>query len=252
MWKQFVGEFSGCRAGCQCSPGYAPRGKKESLQGFGVGKNTDKRDVSSEELLEPEEFLRERGKIWTKGGLGPGKIPEDVGQTINHPDPPGSATAPSGTEIKLPRSRPETGAKSARRRPPARERTAEAVNRSLFCFNYFSVVREMRRRGGTRGVKFRTAESCSGALGCEAAPVCVNGANPQTHFISLFCPFYCVLFFYVLSLFANGACSPVPGWMLPWVTVGAAYGLNSGLGQAGLSPKPKPFQNAIKNLPQIP
>lgn len=39
--------------------------------------------------------------------------------------------------------------------PSAREWTAEAVNGSLFCFNYGSIVRETRKRGGTRGITLR-------------------------------------------------------------------------------------------------
>lgn len=180
MWKQFVGEFSGCKVGCKCSPGCVPRGKKESLQGLLVGKNTSKRDVSSWELLQPEEFLREWGKIPTKGCLGPGKVPEGVGWAVNHPGSLAGArignwgrqspTGPSqlccnslqyyrhpggSTEIKLPRSWPETGAKSARLLPSACEWTAEAMNGSLFCFNYGSIVRETRKRGGTRGITLR-------------------------------------------------------------------------------------------------
>ena len=151
-------------------------------------------------------------------------------------------------EIKLLRSRPETGAKSARLHPSACEWTAEAVNRSLFCFNCFNRQRNEEKRRHTRN-NFQGCslagehESSPGGLCCEDPLVPMNGANPQTHFISLFCPFCCFFLIYILSPFAIGAYCPVPGWMLPWAGAGTTYGINSRLGRAGLSPKPKPFQN---------
>lgn len=156
-------------------------------------------------------------------------------------------------EIKLLRSQPETGAKSTRLRPSAREWTAEAVKGSLFCFKCVSIARETRR-GGTRGVTFRLltcwgAESSPGGLCCEDSSVYVKEANPQTHFISLFFFFgfwFLVFFFYILSPFAIRAYPPMPGWMLPGAGAGTAYGVNSQLGRAGLSPKPKPFQNSYR------
>lgn len=74
MWKQFVGEFSACKVGCKCSPCCVPRGKKASQQGILVGKNAYERDVSSWELLQPEEFLRQWAKSQLKGVWDPGRF----------------------------------------------------------------------------------------------------------------------------------------------------------------------------------
>lgn len=61
--------------GCKCSPGCVPRGKNESLQGLLVRKNAYEGDVSSWELLQPEEFIREWAKSRLKGVWVPGRFP---------------------------------------------------------------------------------------------------------------------------------------------------------------------------------